>query len=183
METAWSTPSAMALPKEGYFERVQGRYGPVYPKTPACHGVTIIAKIKPGQEDTVRDYGKAIEAAMAKDSSVLAALQLHYLRWATMSLEGAPYFLFQGIFDSDVDRYIEDGVALFTRGGLTTAFVNLEGFPDDWRTNVEGCIRFVREHHFPSFLEYGEYPYATSAEIRTALEVKGTLSHLLDLMQ
>ena len=31
----------MAIPKEGFFTLEQGRYGPVYPKTPACYGFTI----------------------------------------------------------------------------------------------------------------------------------------------
>ena len=28
----WTQPAAMAIPKEGYFELEQGRYGPVYPQ-------------------------------------------------------------------------------------------------------------------------------------------------------
>ncbi len=34
----WSKPAAMAIPKGGYFEDKveQGRYGPIFPKTPAC---------------------------------------------------------------------------------------------------------------------------------------------------
>jgi len=47
---AWTKPAAMAIPKEGYFELQQGKYGPVYPKTPACYGFTIIAKIKPANK-------------------------------------------------------------------------------------------------------------------------------------
>ncbi len=32
----WSKPAAMAIPAEGYFELQRGRYGPVFPRTPAC---------------------------------------------------------------------------------------------------------------------------------------------------
>ena len=32
----WSKPAAMAIPAEGYFELERGRYGPVFPRTPAC---------------------------------------------------------------------------------------------------------------------------------------------------
>ena len=46
MQSDWTTPAAKAIPKEGYFQAEQGRYGPVFPKTPACYGFTIIAKIK-----------------------------------------------------------------------------------------------------------------------------------------
>ena len=45
----WTKPAAMAIPKEGYFKLEQGRYGPIFPRTPANYGFTIIAKIKPGQ--------------------------------------------------------------------------------------------------------------------------------------
>ena len=52
----WTKPAAMAIPKEGYFELEQGRYGPVFPKTPANYGFTIIAKIIPGREDAIRAH-------------------------------------------------------------------------------------------------------------------------------
>ena len=39
----WTKPAAMAIPKEGYFKLEQGRYGPIFPKTPANYGFTIIA--------------------------------------------------------------------------------------------------------------------------------------------
>ena len=31
----WATPAALAIPKEGYFKKEEGRYGPLFPKTPA----------------------------------------------------------------------------------------------------------------------------------------------------
>ena len=43
----WKQPAAMAIPKEGFFKAEKGRYGPVFPKTPANYGFTIIATIKP----------------------------------------------------------------------------------------------------------------------------------------
>jgi hypothetical protein len=60
----WTKPAAMAIPKEGYFKLEQGRYGPIFPRTPANYGFTIIAKIKSGREETVREYGKTIEKAV-----------------------------------------------------------------------------------------------------------------------
>ena len=77
----WSKPAAMAIPKEGYFELERGRYGPVFPRTPACYGFSIIAKVKEGREETIRDHGKTIEETIANSPEVLAPLRLHYLRW------------------------------------------------------------------------------------------------------
>jgi hypothetical protein len=63
-------------------------------------------------------------------------------------------------------------VALFSKSGINTVFENLEGFPADWKTNAPAFVKFVREHQCPSFLEYGEYPYVSSDEIKKALKVK-----------
>ena len=179
----WTKPAAMAIPKEGYFQLEQGRYGPIFPKTPANYGFTLIAKIKPGREETIRAYGKTIENAIAGDPSALAPLKLHYLRWVLFNIGGETYFMYQGIFDTDFDKYTEDAVALFTSLGVNTVFENLQGFPMDWKTNVPAFVKFVREHQCPSFLEYGEYPFVSADEIKKALKVKASLSSMLDQMQ
>jgi hypothetical protein len=179
----WTKPAAMAIPKSGYFELEQGRYGPIFPKTPANYGFTLIAKIKPGREETIRAYGKTIENAIAGNPSALAPLKLHYLRWVLFNIGGETYFMYQGIFDTDFDKYTEDAVALFSSLGVSTTFENLEGFPMDWKTNAPAFVKFVREHQCPSFLEYGEYPFVTADEIKKALKVKASLSAMLDQMQ
>ena len=179
----WSKPAAMALPKEGYFKLEQGRYGPVYPRTPANYGFTIIAKVKPGREQAIRDYGKTIEQAVKDSSDVLAPLRLHYLRWVLFDVGSGPYFMYQGIFDTDFDKYVEDAVALFMSTGITTVFVNLEGFPEDWKTNLPAVVKFFRDNQRPSFLEYAEYPYVTSDEVKKGLRVKASFSQILDQMQ
>jgi hypothetical protein len=179
----WSRPQAMALPKEGYFKLEQGRYGPIFPRTPANYGFTIIAKVKPGKEQVIRDYGKTIEAAVKGDPHVLAPLRLHYLRWVLFDVGNGWHFMYQGIFDTDFDKYLEDAVNLFLKTGITTVFVNLEGFPEDWKTNLLAVVKFFRDHQRPSFLEYGEYPYVTADEVKKALRVKTALSTMLDQMQ
>ena len=179
----WTKPAAMAIPKEGYFKLEQGRYGPLFPKTPANYGFTIIAKVKPDRVERVRAYGKTIQDAIASNPTLLAPLKLHYLRWVLFDINNETYFMYQGIFDTDFDKYTEDAIALFTASGVDTVFENLEGFPMDWKTNAPAFVKFVREHQRPSFLEYGEYPYVTSDEIKKALRVKGALSMMLDQMQ
>jgi hypothetical protein len=179
----WTTPQALAIPKEGYFKREQGRSGPVYPKTPACYGFSVVAKVKPGREQAMRDYGKDIEEAVKSDPSVLAPLKLHYLRWVLFDVGSGLHFMYQGIFDTDFDKYIEDAIALFNQTGITTVFVNLEGWPEDWKTNVPAVAKFFRDHQCPSFLEYGEYPNVTADEIKKALRLKKAFSEMLDQMQ
>ena len=175
-------PQAMAIPKDtSHLE--QGKYGPVYPKTPACHGFTLIAKIIPGREPIFYQFAQTIEKAVGDLPDCLAPLKLHYLRWVLFPINGETYFMYQGIFDTDFDKYTEDAVSLFTTLGVKTVFENLQGFPEDWQTNPEAFIKFVREHQNPSFLEYGEYPYFSADEIKRALRVKAALSDMLDQMQ
>src|ERR1700756_1018068 len=87
-------PSAMALPEGGFFrDRVeQGRYGPIFPKTPACYGFSIIAKIIPGRESVFYEYGRKLEKAVAEQPDALAVLKLHYLRWNLFDIKGETYF-------------------------------------------------------------------------------------------
>jgi hypothetical protein len=179
----WTKPAALAIPKEGYFELERGRYGPVFPRTPACYGFSIIAKVKEGREDAIREHGKVIEAAIAETPEFLGALRLHYLRWVLFDLGDGLTFQYQGIFDTDFDKYTEDAIRLFSESGVTTVFTNLEGFPEDWKTNPDAFITFVREHQCPSFLEYGEYPYVTADEVKKALRLKAAFSDMLDQMQ
>ncbi len=170
----------MVLPKStDHLEK--GRYGPVFPKTPACYGFTIVANVKPGRADAMRTYGERIVKALEADPYYLAPLKLHYLRWVLF--DNDTRFMYQGIFDTDFDKYTEDAVVLFQNAGLDTAFTNLEGFPEDWKTNPQAFIKFVREHQCNSFLEYGEYPYFSSDEIKKALELKAAFTEMLERMQ
>jgi hypothetical protein len=176
----WEKPKAVVIPKEtGGLEK--GKYGPIFPKTPACYGFTIIAKVKPGTAETIRNYGNKLAKALEGDPYVLAPLKLHYLRWVLF--DNDTRFMYQGIFDTDFDKYTEDAIALFTKTGINTVFENLEGFPADWKTNPEAFIKFVRDHQCPSFIEYGEYPYVSADEIKKALRVKNSLSEMLDELQ
>ncbi|UJR82919.1 hypothetical protein [Sandaracinus amylolyticus] len=173
-------PAAMAIPKsDESWEK--GKYGPIWPKTPACYGFTIIANVKPGRADAIRGYGAKLAKALESDPSLLAPLKLHYLRWVLF--DDDTRFMYQGIFDTDFDKYTEDAVALFKKAGVDTVFENLEGFPSDWKTNPDAFVKFVRAHQCPSFLEYGEYPYVSTDEIKKALELKSAFSRMLEQMQ
>jgi hypothetical protein len=179
----WTKPAAMAIPKEGYFELERGRYGPVFPKTPANYGVTIIAKVKPGHEDAIRAVAPQIQAAVTAHPSALAPLQLHYLRTILFDVGSGLHFQYQAIFDTELDKYLEDALAFFAGTGTETAFAHLEGWPEDWQTNLPALIEWMRAHNFPSFLEYGEYPYVTADEVKKALRLKAAFSDMLDQMQ
>jgi hypothetical protein len=79
------------------------------------------------------------------------------------------------------------GARHFGLGGAETILLGRmsaqKGFPKDWKTNASAFIKFVRDHHRPSFLEYGEYPYVSADEIKQALKLKAAFSNMLDQMQ
>src|SRR5258708_34153616 len=79
----WSNPAAMAIPKGGFFadKAEQGRYGPIFPKTPASYGFTIIAKIIPGREPAFYEYARNLEKADAGQPDCPPGVTLHALRW------------------------------------------------------------------------------------------------------
>ena len=47
-------PAAAVIPKNDP-SLAMGRYGPIWPKPPACYGFTLIAKVKAGRADTIRN--------------------------------------------------------------------------------------------------------------------------------
>ena len=147
------------------------------------YGFSVMAKIIPGREPVFHEYARNIEQAVAAQPDCLAVLKLHYLRWVLFPIGNEMYFMYQGIFDTDFDKYVEDAIQLFASTGITTIFEKLDGFPEDWRTNAQAFIQFVREHQRPSFLEYGEYPYVTATEIKKALTMKDAFSVMLDQYQ
>src|SRR5437899_7566564 len=158
MQNDWTKPAALAIPEGGVFrDKVeQGRYGPIYPKTPACYGFSILAMIKPGTKHNFYAYAKRIEQAVAETPDCLAVLKLHYLRWVLFDIGKDTYFMYQGIFDTDFDKYTEDAVSLFSKYGLNTVFENLDGFREDSKTNTPAFIKFVREHRRPRLRRDGE---------------------------
>jgi hypothetical protein len=179
----WSKPAAKAFPKDSLEKLEQGRYGPVFPQSPSCYGFTIIAKIIPGRNDAFYEHANTIEKAVADQPDCLEILKLHYLRWVLFDINKETYFMYQGIFDTDFDKYTEDAVSIFSSNDISTVFENLEGFPQDWKTNPASFVQFVREHQCPSFLEYGEYPFVSATEIKKALQLKASFSTMLDQMQ
>ena len=133
----------------------------------------------------VREHGETIEKAVAGQTAFpRATLKLHYLRWLVFDIGQGPYFMYQGYFDTDFDKYTEDAVAMFEKarhyhglrkpGGVSRSI---------GKQMLPAFVKFVRDHQRPSFLEYGEYPYVTADEVKKALRVKSALSAMLDQMQ
>ena len=181
----WTKPSAMAIPKGG-FSKDKVEQGETRPDLSQNSGLLRLFDSRqnhPRSGGGFYEHAKTIEKTIASQPDGLAVLKLHYLRWILFPIKGETYFMYQGIFDTDFNKYTEDAVALFGATGINTVFENLEGFPKDWKTKPEEFVKFVREHQCPSFLEYGEYPYVSADEIKKALKLKAAFSNMLDQMQ
>lgn len=173
------TPGAAMYPDPNA-KPVQGRYGSVFPHT-VVNGFTLICPIKPGHADKIREAGARVASQVISDPYFLAPLALHSLRW--LIFDNDTKFAYIGWFDTDFDKYVEDAVMLFNQSGVTTIFENLEGFPEDWRTNPKAFADYCRAHQCESFMEYAEYPNVTAVEVIKALSVKDHFGQMLDRMQ
>ena len=174
----------MAIPKEGYLQaREQGRYGPIFPQDPGVLRLHDHREGQAGREEAIREYGKTIEEAIADLPDGLAVLKLHYLRWVLFDIGATPTSCTRASSTPTSTSTPRTPSRCSRKPGINTVFENLEGFPEDWKTNPPAFIKFVREHQCPSFLEYGEYPYVTADEIKKALRLKAAFSEMLDQMQ
>ena len=162
----WTKPAAMAIPKEGYFEEERGRYGPVFPRTPACYGFTIIAKVIPGREEAIREHGRTIQAAVEKDPTVLDPLKLHYLRWQLFNIGEDLYFQYQGIFDTDFDKYTEDAVQLFGQSGIATTLRTLKVSRRTGEIVLRGSSSSFASITYPAFWSTASTPTSRQSRSR-----------------
>ena len=180
----WTKPAAMAIPPEGYFTEERGRYGPVYPRTPACHGFSIIAKVEGGPRGSgprVREDHRGDHRG--EPGGVGAAAVCTTCAGMLFDVGSGLHFQYQGIFDTDFDKYTEDAVQLFSATGITTMFTNSKGSQRIGRRTRTRSSNSSGSTRCPSFLEYGEYPYVTADEIKKALKLKAAFSEMLDQMQ
>ena len=134
-------PQAVVIPKEtDHLEK--GKYGPVFPRTPACYGFTIIARVKPGRAEIFREYGRSLVKALEADPHVLAPLKLHYLRWVLF--DNGTRFMYQGIFDTDFDKYTEDAIVRHGVRDSSTVLLGKPFAPADLLGKVREVLDRVR---------------------------------------
>jgi len=135
--------------------RAHSRAGtePIFPRTPACYGFSILAKIIPAGKKFLRICSQRRELRWPGQPDVLAVLKLHYLAWVLFPIKGETYFMYQGNLRLPTfDKYTEDAVAILSpASGLNTVFETLKAFPRNWKSNAPAFIKFVRDHQCPSF--------------------------------
>jgi hypothetical protein len=82
-----------------------------------------MTNVKPGRAEVVRNYGSKLAKALEADPYLLAAQAPLPTR---VLFDNDTRFMYQGIFDTDFDKYLEDAIALFIKSGVSTVFENFE---------------------------------------------------------
>ena len=109
----------MAIPKEGYFKHEQGRYGPTLPQDARQLWFHDYCQSQAGADRGGPRIWENDRGSRGRCPDVLAPLKLHYLRWVLFDIGNDTYFMYQGIFDTDFDKYTEDAIRFSRRLGST----------------------------------------------------------------
>jgi hypothetical protein len=143
----------------------------------------IVGNCKPGTADAVRKMAadRATASSWEQTYELLKPLTIHYARWTLINND--TQLVYTAIFDTDFDKYVEDAHHLFLTTGFPNFFEVMEGFPEDWKTNVAAFQQFFNDRQNESVYEFASYPGVTVADVEKALKVRQAFAALLDQMQ
>ena len=171
----WTQPAAMAIPKEGFFKAEKGRYGPVFPKTPACYGFTIIAKIIPGREAPSASTGRIEETIAGRPMP--SPCSSSTTCGGCSSTSGATRTSCTRASSTPTSTSTPRTRSPSSRStGINTVFENLEGFPDDWKTNPRRSSSSSATISARASWSTASIPYVTRGRDQEGAAVKDGLS-------
>jgi hypothetical protein len=145
---------------------------------------TFVAKVKPGRGKDIRALAADRDKMSWEDTDkLLRPLTLHYARW--LLFDNDTRFIYYAVFDTPLDKYLDDAATIFGQSKVPGFFVHLEGFPDDQAamSDPELFRKFFAETGVDSFYQFEGYPAVTVEEIKKALKVRNAFSNMLDEMQ
>jgi uncharacterized membrane protein YphA (DoxX/SURF4 family) len=138
--------------------------------------LTLIAKIKPGQEEPLRKVLKAINADIAGNPHIHFSedLKTHFARWFIFNTpEVGPRLAFASTYNGDLESYVAELVRVSP--GLDEIWGKCEGY-----TGRANFLAFVRQHAVPSPYWFTAYPYETVESIRNKIAIRQELEKFLD---
>lgn len=144
-----------------------GRMGPV----------TVMAKIRPGQEEPLRNLLTAINRDIKGNPYVWFEkdLSTHFARWFIIETpEKGPRLVFAATYNGELNGYIDN--ILRVSPGLDEIWGKCEGY-----TGKANFHDFVRRHATPSPYWFSAYPYETVESIRDKMALRQQLEESLDL--
>jgi hypothetical protein len=147
---------------------------------PTTNGTILIAKIKPGQVDALREaLAREAKNMTDPDGSLAQVGTVHFARVAILD---ETYFLFASHFDGDFDAYLDDFFSLTKGGsGFDAVFRYCEGWPGP--NDREKFMDFWKSHKVQDLALYSYYPGVTCKEIEKALRIRHNLEAVLQDFQ
>ena len=164
----------MTYQGDGGADRGNTRHGPV----PGRMGpITIMAKIRRGQEEPLRDLLVSINSDIKGNPYIRFEEDLctHFARWFIIDTpEQGPRLVFAATYNGEVPRYVDN--MLRVSPGLDEIWGKCEGY-----AGQASFHDFVRQHAVPSPYWFSAYPYETVESIRTKMAIRQQLEDSLDL--
>jgi hypothetical protein len=147
---------------------------------PSTNTYTLVAKIKQGEIDNLRNAARA-----AADSGLWGAGSdaLGILHFERFFIIDDTYLVFTSEFDGDDDSYLSDFYSMEITPGPTFGLFNsawkyTEGWPGSG--DRDAFVKFWKDNKVEELLTYSYYPGATAKEVRKALGVQKAFQSALD---
>jgi len=142
---------------------------------------TLVAKIKPGQADTIRKVAKAgLEGGQWGSGSDVLGI-LHYQRFFIIEDK---YLVFTSEFDGESDdSYLSDFYSMEITPGpsfgiFNSAWKYTEGWPGPG--DRDAFIKFWKDNKVEELLTYSYYPGVTAKDVRKAVRLQKAFQSVLD---
>lgn len=138
--------------------------------------LTLIAKIKPGQEAPLRNLLREINADIAGNPHIRFSedLKTHFARWFIFDTpQVGPRLAFAATYNGDLESYVAELVRVSP--GLDEIWGKCDGY-----TGRANFLAFVRQHAVPSPYWFTAYPYETVESIRNKIAIRQELEGFLD---
>src|SRR5450432_2167606 len=136
---------------------------------PFTNTYTLVAKIKPGEVETLRKVAEGAAKGGTWGAGSEALGILHFQRFFIIEDK---YLVFTSEFDGDDDSYLSDFYSMEITPGPSLGLFNsawkyTEGWPGSG--NRDAFVAFWKDNKVEELLTYSYYPGATAKEIRKAL--------------
>ena len=139
---------------------------------------TIIAKIKPGHADALREEITGYRTPAATEARRAAFEEIGTLHFGRQVIfDNGMKFLFATEFDGTWDAYIDDFAALPMEEGLDRVFSHLEGFPSIKNPSVKEWLTANQES---ALYFFSSYPGLTVRQIWKDQRVNEAFQAVLD---
>jgi hypothetical protein len=148
-------------------------------KDGVCGEFTIIAKIKPGHADAMREEIIGYQTGAEREARRAAFNEIGTLHDArNLMFNNDTQFLFATVYDGSWDAYIDDFGALSVAEGLDGILLHCEGYPG--LKDSSGVKEWFAANQVPAMFFFSSYPDLTVKQIWKDQRVNEAFQEVLD---